>query len=136
MRRFALALLLSILPVLPAAAQDWALGGFDPVAYVTAGRAMPGRSDIATMWRGKLWHFASEDNRARFEADPRAYAPRLGGMCPLSIIDGHPQPGDPRRFLVHEGGLYLFRSAEVEREVRLNPREILGRARAAWRDRN
>ncbi|MEE2860174.1 MAG: YHS domain-containing (seleno)protein [Paracoccus sp. (in: a-proteobacteria)] len=132
MRRFALVLLMSILPALPAAAQDWALGGFDPVGYVSAGRPVPGRSDIATMWRGMIWHFASEENRTRFEADPRAYAPRLGGMCPLSIIEGDPEPGDPRHFLVRQDGLYLFRSAEAGRKVRGNPDEVLGRARAAW----
>lgn len=60
---------------LAAVAQDWALEGYDPVGYVAQGRPVPGRSDIATMWKGKIWHFASEDNRARFEADPQGYAP-------------------------------------------------------------
>lgn len=136
MRHLAVALLLSAFSALPTAAQDWALGGFDAVGYSSAGRAIPGRSDISTMWRGQLWHFASEENRSRFEADPRSYAPRLGGMCPLSIVEGKPQPGDPRHFLVRNGALYLFRSAEAKRRVRQNPDETLARAHAAWQDGN
>jgi YHS domain-containing protein len=136
MRPIILALAMTMLPALPAAAQDWALGGYDPVAYVVAGRPVPGRRDIATMWKGKLWHFASETSRARFEADPRAYAPRFGGHCPLSIIEGRPEMGDPRYFAVIGGDLYLLRSGEAERRLRQDPRAVLERARAAWKPHN
>ena len=43
------AALLLTLP-LSAFAGDLALGGFDPVAYVTQERAVPGRGDIVTTW--------------------------------------------------------------------------------------
>lgn len=133
MRNLILVLFLSILSGLPAAAQEWALGGFDPVGYSSAGRAIPGRSDIATMWKGQLWHFASEENRARFEADPRAFAPGFDGMCPLSIAEGRPQPGDPRHFAIIGGTLYLLRSDGAERQLMQDPSGILEQARQAWR---
>ncbi len=132
MRPLCFALLLSLLPAIPAVAQDWALGGFDPVGYAAAGRAVPGRSDISTMWQGQLWHFASEENRARFEADPRSYAPKFGGMCPVSLWEGRPQPGDPRHFAVIGGSLYLLRSDKAGRELERNAQQILEAARQAW----
>lgn len=132
MRILVLSMLLSLSPALPAAAQDWAVGGFDPVGYAQAGRALPGRSDIATMWRGKVWHFSSEENRARFEADPRSYAPALGGMCPVSIVDGRPQPGDPRHFAMVGGRLYLLESGAAERRLMQDPAGITKAARQLW----
>lgn len=133
MRALCLALLLSLSAALPAAAQDWAVGGFDPVGYAAAGRAVPGRSDISTMWKGRLWHFASEENRATFEADPRSYAPALDGMCPVSIADGHPRPGDPRHFAILGGRLYLLESDAAERQLKASPQQIIERARQLWR---
>ncbi|MCG6111457.1 MAG: hypothetical protein MEQ74_04620 [Paracoccus sp.] len=134
MRALALSLLLTLVPALPAAAQDWAVGGFDPVGYTQAGRALPGRSDIATMWRGQLWHFSSEENRARFEADPRSYAPALGGMCPVSVVEGRPQPGDPRHFALVGGRLYLLESGAAERRLMQDPSGITQAARQMWRE--
>ncbi|CAM3341363.1 YHS domain-containing (seleno)protein [Paracoccus nototheniae] len=135
MRPLCLALIMSLASALPAAAQDWAVGGFDAVGYTAAGRAVPGRSDISTMWKGRLWHFASEENRARFEADPRSYAPALDGMCPISITEGHPQPGDPRHFAVVGGRLYLLESDAAERQLKTRPQEIIDEARQIWRRR-
>ncbi|WP_405402988.1 YHS domain-containing (seleno)protein [Paracoccus sp. Ld10] len=135
MKARVLSLLISLAIALPAAAQDWAVGGFDPVGYVQAGRPIPGRSDIATMWKGQLWHFASEENRARFEANPRSFAPALGGMCPVSIIDGRPQMGDPRHFAVVAGRLYLLESGVAERRLTSDPARIVDEARGMFRKR-
>ncbi len=129
MKARVMSLLISLAAAPPAAAQDWAVGGFDPVGYSQAGRPTPGRSDIATMWKGQLWHFASEENRARFEANPRSYAPALDGMCPVSIIDGRPQMGDPRHFAVVAGRLYLLESGAAERRLSSDPAGIVEEAR-------
>lgn len=131
MRHLILALVLSTAG-LPAAAQNWALGGFDPVGYASDGRATPGRSDIVTMWQGQLWHFASEENRARFESDPRAFEPAFDGNCPVTLVEGRREPGDPRRFAVVGGTLYLLRSGQAEEQFRQDPRGIIEQARGNW----
>ncbi|MBW7057094.1 hypothetical protein KY389_10370 [Paracoccus bogoriensis] len=121
-----------ILLASPSLAQTWALGGHDPVGTLQAGQAVPGRSDIATLWKGELWHFSSEENRARFEADPWAFAPALDGYCPVALSEGRRERGDPRHFAVIGGNLYLLSSASAERRLREAPAEIIARARAAW----
>jgi len=136
MRHFTSVFLLTITCAFPAIAQDWALGGFDPVGYANSGRAVPGRSDIATMWRGKLWHFASEENRARFESDPRSFMPDFDGICPVSLSQGRPQRGDPRYFAVVKGHLYLLESGAAERAFLQNSEEVLGHARMAFHGGN
>lgn len=128
-----LALLIALAPLAGrAAAQDWALDGIDPVAYSTAGSAVPGRADIVTLWRGKAWHFASPDNRDRFEANPRAYTPELGGLCVVALAEGRAEPGNPRYFAVIGQRTYLLRSEAARRRLLTDPAPVLERARAAW----
>ena len=78
MKTLLLSLMLTLAPALPVMAQDWAIDGFDAVGFLESGRPIPGRGDISTLWKGKVWHFATEENRNRFEADPRSFAPAFG----------------------------------------------------------
>ncbi|MDM7457917.1 MAG: YHS domain-containing (seleno)protein, partial [Paracoccus sp. (in: a-proteobacteria)] len=132
MRKLITTTLFLTLLAAPAAAQNWALGGHDPVGTVQTGEAVPGRGDIATMWRGEVWHFATEENRARFEADPRAFAPAFGGLCPVALARGEKRPGDPRHFVVISGVLYLLQGGAAMQELRRDPAGILDKARQVW----
>lgn len=115
----------------PLAAQDWAVGGYDPVGFVS-GQVTPGRSDISTLWKGQFWHFVSEDNRMRFESDPRQFAPAFDGLCPVSLAAGRKLRGDPRFFAVIGDKLYLMRSNTQLRRLKQAPEEILGQAQNVW----
>ncbi|WP_299911623.1 YHS domain-containing (seleno)protein [uncultured Paracoccus sp.] len=119
-------------PIAPVHAQDWALGGFDPVGYQAEGRAVPGRNDISTLWQGMVWHFATVENRAMFEADPRSYAPGLNGLCPVALSRGRSQPGDPRHFVIVGQRVYLLGSDDNQRSFMKDPRAILMQARKVW----
>lgn len=136
MKSLLTALVLLLSPLSPASsvalAQDWALGGFDPVGYQSEGRAVPGRNDIATMWKGLVWHFASVENRAEFEADPRSFAPGLNGLCPVALANGRRELGDPRHFAIVGNRVYLLRSGSDQRRFMQNPRGILMEARKVW----
>lgn len=132
MIRLAALLLTLSLPTNGASAQDWALDGMDPVSYGHEGAAVPGRSDIVTMWRGMTWHFASEQNRNLFEANPRAYAPGLGGLCVVALSEGRSEPGNPRYFAVIGQRTYLLRSEEARRRLLADPKHILMQAKAIW----
>lgn len=132
MKTLLLSLMLISAPVLPAHAQDWAIDGFDAVGFLQSGRPVPGRGDISTMWKGQLWHFATEENRSRFESDPRSFAPAFGGLCPVALSKGRRVPGDPRHFVVIGDRLYLPSSDRSARALRQAPKEILSRARKSW----
>lgn len=129
-----IAAVLSVWLALPGVgfAQDWALEGIDPVAYSRIGQAVAGRNDIVTHWRGRSWHFASEENRALFEANPRAYAPGLDGLCVVALAEGRAEPGNPRYFVVIGQRTYLLRSEQARERLRQNPQHILMEAKARW----
>lgn len=134
MKTLALSLILSI-PASAGLADEWAIGGFDAVGYDVAGQPMPGRSDIATLWKGKVWHFASEANRDQFEADPMNFAPAFGGNCPVALAEGRREPGDPTHFAIVGDRLYLFSSEAAEQQLLSDPPEVLDRANQSWGDR-
>lgn len=132
MIRALLTSLLLISPVSPALAQNWALDGMDPVSYGTDNAAVPGRSDLVTLWRGKAWHFASEHNRTLFEANPGAYAPGLGGLCVVALSEGRSEPGNPRYFVVIGQRTYFLRSERARARLMADPQQVLMRAKAYW----
>ena len=126
--------LLALLLTLPlsAFAGDWALGGFDPVAYVTQERAVPGRGDIVTTWRGREYHFSSEANRALFEANPRAYTPGFDGLCVVALTEGRSEPGDPRQFGTIGQRVYFVGTEGRRRELLSHPRDMLMQAKGMF----
>lgn len=133
MRRLkTLILATALLLPLTAMAQDWALGGYDPVAYVTRNAAVEGQGDISTSWRGKQYHFVSEENRALFEANPRAYTPGFDGLCVVALSEGRSEPGDPRLFVTIGQRVYLVGSEQRRQDLIDNPRELLMKAKTIW----
>ena len=85
-----------------------AIRGYDPVAYFTMAKPVEGDPAISYRWLGAEWHFANEDNRARFIADPIAYAPQYGGLCADGVAyDTMTFNIDPTVWRIIEGKLYM-----------------------------
>lgn len=122
---------LAVAFALPAQADPWGLEGMDPVS-TWEGTPEPGLPDLNTHWGGQIWHFVTEENRMIFEGNPRAFEPGLDGLCIVALSEGRSEPGDPRHAVVIGERTYLTRSAEAQRRLMKNPRDILMRARAVW----
>jgi hypothetical protein len=119
----------------PARAQDGvAVGGYDPVAYFTEGRAVPGENGIALKWRGRMWRFANAANRNAFEMNPHAYAPQFGGFCTLALSEGRIEPGTPTEFVIHDGRLYLVHDPGRREMLAQGAALRIERAAARWPD--
>jgi hypothetical protein len=95
-----------------------AIYGFDPVLYFLEGRAAPGKPEAETIWSGVAWRFASEANRAAFLRNPEVFAPAFGGYDAEAVVRGAAVVSDPTVFLVEDGRLFLFRSAEARDRFR------------------
>lgn len=110
------------------APQGVALRGADVVAYFTEGAHLPGRPDLALMWRGSVWRFGRAETMTAFEMDPLAYVPQFGGYCTLAMSYGQISPCDPNAFLLHDGALYLCSSPLAMMRLQ---RDVPGRIAAA-----
>ena len=84
-----------------------AIEGYDPVAYQTNGAPLRGQANFAAEWGGATWWFESDANRQQFLAHPQRYAPQYGGHCALAMANGYFAAGDPQRWKVVDGKLYL-----------------------------
>lgn len=87
-----------------------ALQGYDPVAYFPEGGGKPveGKKSISLKRDDVTYHFANEENRARFKANPDRYEPAYGGWCAWAMREGGKTEVDPKTFIVKDDRLFVF----------------------------
>lgn len=112
-----------------------AIKGYDPVAYFTQGKAVPGDPNISTIWLGAKWQFATAEDRRLFIKNPIAYAPQYGGHC----ADGMAYVAtavtvniDPTAWSVIDGKLYLSYDPGSAKDF-ADGAGLVGKADANWR---
>ncbi len=84
-----------------------AIQGYDPVAFFTDAKAVPGHPSIRSSRGGAVYHFASEEHKRLFEADPAKYEPQFGGWCAYAASINALSPIDPSYWEVVDGRLLL-----------------------------
>jgi hypothetical protein len=109
-----------------------AISGYDPVAYFTDGRAVPGKDEFEQALAGAVWRFHNAGNMAAFAADPEVYAPRFGGYDPLDIARGVAVPGNPELWLIRGKRLYFFYTAAARDAFAADSGRTLATADRAW----
>ncbi len=109
-----------------------AISGYDAVSYFKLGEPVKGNPDITLMWKGATWRFASEENRDRFERNPRAFAPQFGGYCAYAMATGLLSSTDPHAWQIVDGKLYLTHSEAIERIWKQNVAQNIREADAHW----
>lgn len=119
-------------PSVSATAQGVAIGGYDPVAYFTEGHPVAGSAMFELRWNGATWRFASAASRARFEANPGAYAPAFGGYCAWAISQNYIAPGDPLVWRIVEGRLYLNFNQRAKSLWEADLAAAIARGNANW----
>lgn len=113
-------------------ANGLAIGGFDPISYFEAGRAIEGNNDHQKAWHGVGWRFQSEGNLILFAASPSVYAPRFAGYDPYAISNGIAAAGKPTIWEIINGRLYLFHN-EVNRYLwHENHKKLAAVTHAKW----
>ncbi len=89
-----------------------AIQGYDPVAYFTVERALPGDARFEYQWDERRWWFSSQENRNRFASDPVRYAPQFANFCAVALARGEVKLANPEYWLISDGKLYLFGKPE------------------------
>jgi len=109
-----------------------AISGFDPVAYFTEAKALPGKGELEHALAGAVWRFRSEGNRAAFMADPDVYMPRFGGYDPVGVARGVAVAGNPQLWLISEERLFLFYTPETKEEFAGDSGRVITTADRKW----
>ena len=56
-----------------------AIQGYDPVAYIKSNKAIEGKKEITTSYKGINYRFSSKENLELFKQTPNTYEPAYGG---------------------------------------------------------
>jgi hypothetical protein len=109
-----------------------AIKGYDPVAYFTEGRPVPGDPAVTGSFDGATWRFTSPEHRDAFLAHPTRYEPEYGGFCAYGAALGHKTDIDPAAFSIIGGRLYLNASLEIRTVWRNELLAAIARADRNW----
>jgi YHS domain-containing protein len=108
------------------------VGGYDPVAYFTDGKAVEGSEQFTTEHAGVSYRFASAAHREAFAAAPETYLPQYGGYCAYAAAKGALASTDPEAFTVKDGKLYLNYSQDVRKRWLPRAGEYIKAADENW----
>lgn len=109
-----------------------ALQGYDPVAFFTQQRPVPGLPELTAEYRGARYRFSSAEHKALFEQDPLKYEPAFGGYCAYAVSQGGIAPVDVSTFQFIEGRLVLNKNPDVLELFNRERDERYRKATANW----
>lgn len=109
-----------------------ALQGFDPVAYFTEGAPTKGDYKLTSTFDEATYWFATEENKALFEANPEAYIPAYGGYCAFGTAMGFKFDGDPNHWKIVDDVLYLNLSQEIQERWVADIPGFIQKADVSW----
>jgi hypothetical protein len=109
-----------------------AIGGYDPVAFYTDGKPVPGSSEFELPYGGAVWRFTNFGNRAAFAQRPDVYMPQFGGYDPVGIARGVAVAGRPDVWLISGGRLFLFYDNRRLETFAADPERMADVAERKW----
>ena len=91
--------------------------GYSPVAVTAGGKWVRGNPQFRSEFDGLVYHMASGDELAKFQASPERYVPALRGDCIVCYTNGGSRVrGSVQHGAMHDGRVYLFPSAREKQE--------------------
>lgn len=109
-----------------------AIKGYDPVAYFTEGKPVPGDPQISAEFDGAVWRFTTGEHRRVFLAHPTRYEPEYGGFCAYGAAKGLKTDIDPAAFSIIGGRLYLNADLDVRTRWRADLLTAIAEADRNW----
>ena len=109
-----------------------AIDGYDPVAFYTDGKPVPGSPDFELSYGGAVWRFSNVGNRAAFAARPDVYMPQFGGYDPVGVARGVAVAGNPGIWLISSQRLFLFYDLSRRESFAANAARMTEAANRKW----
>ncbi|PIK13501.1 YHS domain-containing (seleno)protein [Halobacteriovorax sp. JY17] len=84
-----------------------ALRGYDAISYHTIGRPVMGNGNHVSEYKGQQYLFINKENKAKFDGNPKRYAPAFGGWCAFGVSVNKKFHADPLVWEIVKGKLYV-----------------------------
>ena len=114
------------------AADEPAIGGYCPVAYVKMGKAVKGDAQWSSERDGQTFLFSAPQAEELFEKSPDQFGVAYHGYCATAVAMGKKIPSDPEVFTVRDGVTYLFSSAKAKAMFDQDSGAAIAKADQAW----
>ena len=111
---------------------EFAINGYDAVAYHKEQKPVKGDSDFVVQWNGAKWRFANEENRSLFESDPEKWAPAYGGYCAWAVAHNYTAKTDPDAWSIVDDRLYLNFNKRIRKKWSKDIPGYIERGDANW----
>jgi len=108
------------------------LDGYDPVAFFTDGKPVPGSTAFQSTYRGAVYHFASAAHKETFDKEPAKYEPQFGAFCAYAVSVGRTAPIDVNTFSIINGRLVVQHNARAVGLWNKDPQLSLKHADKYW----
>jgi YHS domain-containing protein len=112
--------------------QEPAIGGYCPVAYLAAGKALKGDPKYSVEHEGHLYYFVNAEAKKAFEDEPAKFIVKYDGWCATGVALGKKLTSDPKLFTVHDGKTYLFSSRDAKRAFDKDIENFITKAEQNW----
>ena len=112
---------------------NFAIHGYDPVAYFSESKPVLGNDQYTFVWNDAVWKFSSQKNLDTFKFDPEKYAPQFGGYCAYGMSQGYKAPIKPEAFTIVDEKLYLNYNLEVKTMWMKEQQVRIAKANENWK---
>jgi len=109
-----------------------AICGYDPVAYFTESKPVPGVKDFFYVWNNAKWNFSSKENLELFKENPEKYAPKYNGYCAFALSRNDFVDADPEAWTIVNDKLYLTFNPEIKNAWLQDKRNYIAQADKNW----
>ena len=109
-----------------------AIAGYDPVAYHTESKPVPGIGDFTYEWNDAKWHFSCKENMERFKKNPERYAPQYNGYCAFGLSRNDFVEVNPEAWAIVNGKLYLTYNHDIRNAWLKDKRNYIAKADRNW----
>ncbi len=106
------------------------LGGYCPVAYLGANKAIPGDLKVTSEVDGKVYAFVNDGARKAFDAEPKKFtqAIQYSAWCATGLAMGKKIASDPTQFSIVDGKVYLFSPKGAKEAFDKAPKDFVAKA--------
>jgi len=119
-------------PVLNLDKKGVAIQGYDPVAFFTQGKPVKGSVKFQSSYKGAVYYFASDEDKAAFDGNPTKYEPQFGGFCAYGVSQGHLAPVKIEASQIVNGRLLMQYDLDIKNEFNKDQAGNLAKADKNW----
>ncbi len=113
-------------------ATGYVIRGYDPVAFFTESRPVPGRPEFSAEYQGGTFLFATAANRDAFKANPGNFAPQYGGYCAYGVAVGKKFDIDAASWRIVDGKLFFNLNPVILEKWSAEVKEYIRKSEEKW----